>query len=128
MLLVALCANSKESELCARMPSPSTPFSHPFTYCLSIIFAVKGYPCCPSVQVRIRIWEKGPDGEVHQQPLADCISEGKSGAVEVGGGPWWSSWKGNAQMAEPVKQLLNLPVDMEALADFVPPQLRPPGL
>jgi hypothetical protein len=31
-------------------------------------------------------------------------------------------------MAEPIKQLLGLPINVEALASFLPQQLRPPGL
>lgn len=80
------------------------------------------------LQVRIRVWEKGPAGQRAATPIVDCSSEGSSGAVEVGGGPWWSTWRGKAAMAEPVKQMLNLPIDMEALADWLPQQLRPPGL
>jgi len=91
-------------------------------------------------KVRIRIWEagkkkkknynsdKGGGSEGAPLPVVDCESEGLSGAVEVGGGPWWTEWNTKAEMAEPVRQLLNLPIDMEALVDFVPPMLRPPGL
>ena len=77
-------------------------------------------------QVRIQVWAAGQAGS--GTPLVDCTSAGRTGAVEVGGGPWWSPWKAEAAMAEPIKQLLNLPIDMEALADVLPPQLRPPGL
>lgn len=77
--------------------------------------------------VRIRVWEAGARG-TGRLPMIDCRSEGFSGAVEVGGGPWWSAWRTEAAMSDPVKQLLNLPIDMEALADFVPKPLRPPGL
>jgi tocopherol cyclase len=48
--------------------------------------------------------------------------------VEVGGGPWWSAWSAEAKMAPFVRDLLNLPVDLEAAADFIPRPLRPPGL
>lgn len=77
--------------------------------------------------VRIRLWKSG-DKAKGAEPLIDCQSEGLSGAVEVGGGPWWSGWQTEAAMSEPVKQMLNLPIDVEALADLVPPPLRPPGL
>lgn len=80
-------------------------------------------------EVRIRVWPAGAGGAAGgAPPLVDVRSEGRSGAVEVGGGPWWSGWTAKAAMSEPVKRLLNLPVDVEALADLVPPQLRPPGL
>lgn len=48
--------------------------------------------------------------------------------MEVGGGPWFTRWQQEAAMAGPVKQLLNLPLDVEALADLLPGPLRPPGL
>ena len=82
-------------------------------------------PRTPAPQVRIRVW---PAGQAGGPPLLDCTSAGSSGAVEVGGGPWFSPWRQQAEMAGPVKQLLNLPLDVEALAGWLPPQLRPPGL
>jgi len=77
--------------------------------------------------VRIRVWKAGGQA-AGAAPVINVTSEHKSGAVEVGGGPWWSGWQTKAEMSAPVKQLLNLPVDVEALADWVPPMLRPPGL
>lgn len=74
------------------------------------------------------MWEKGPGGRLSPTPVVDCSSEGHSGAVEVGGGPWWTRWQAKAAMAAPVKAALNLPIDIEALADLLPSQLRPPGL
>jgi tocopherol cyclase len=82
----------------------------------------------PAPQVRMRVWERGPSGRRGATPIVDCTSQGHSGAVEVGGGPWWSTWKGNAAMAPLVKQALNLPIDVEGLADWLPRNLRPPGL
>lgn len=73
--------------------------------------------------VRIRVWDK-----TKSSLIMDVQSRGRSGAVEVGGGPWWSGWQAKAAMSEPVKRLLNLPVDVEALAGLVPPWLKPPGL
>ena len=75
------------------------------------------------LQVRMRVWEAG---RRDHPPLLDCKSVGKSCAVEVGGGPWWSSWQAQAAMAEPVKLLLGLPLDK--LGDILPQQLKPPGL
>lgn len=78
-------------------------------------------------RVRIRVWEAGRRS-AGGAPLVDCTSAGRSAAVEVGGGPWWTAWSAEASMSAPVKQLLNLPVDLEAIADLVPAGLRPPGL
>jgi tocopherol cyclase len=77
--------------------------------------------------VRIRVWKAGGQA-AGAMPVIDVTSENKSGAVEVGGGPWWSGWQTKAEMSAPVRQLLNLPLDVEALTDWVPPMLRPPGL
>jgi tocopherol cyclase len=76
----------------------------------------------------MRVWERGPSGRPSAVPIVDCTSQGRSGAVEVGGGPWWSTWKGKADMAELVKLALNVPVDVEGLAEWLPSKLRPPGL
>lgn len=48
-------------------------------------------------------------------------------AVEVGGGPWFSPWKGKTNTPEIVKQALTVPVDVEGFLGAVP-LLRPPGL
>ncbi|PSC72651.1 Tocopherol chloroplastic [Micractinium conductrix] len=76
-------------------------------------------------QARIRVWRAG---QTAGPPLVDCTSDGRSAAVEVGGGPWFSRWEQEAEMAAPVKALLNLPLDVEALAGWLPGPLRPPGL
>ena len=77
--------------------------------------------------VTLKVWRAGGRSN-GKEPIIDVVSEGKSGAVEVGGGPWWSDWIMEAKMSEPVKQLLNLPIDVESLTDFLPPIVRPPGL
>jgi len=56
--------------------------------------------------------------------LVDATST--SAALEVGGGPWWTSWKAKAEMAEPLRSFLNLPIE-DALA-AIPKGMRPPGL
>ena len=79
-------------------------------------------------EVRVQVWRAGSRQIVDDvDPIVDVRSEGKSGAVEVGGGPWFDGWKTRAKMAEPVRRLLNLPVDIEGLADFLPAHLKPPG-
>lgn len=77
--------------------------------------------------VTLQVWRAG-DRARGSPPLIDVTSDGKSGAVEVGGGPWWSTWSVEAKMTEPVKQLLQLPLDVEYLADMLPRDIRPPGL
>lgn len=48
-------------------------------------------------------------------------------AVEVGGGPWFSEWKGETSSPELINRALNLPVDVEGILGAVP-FLKPPGL
>jgi hypothetical protein len=49
-------------------------------------------------------------------------------AVEIGGGPWDEDWRVTAEMKEPLRSAVQLPVDVESLTSFLPPQWRPPGL
>jgi tocopherol cyclase len=72
------------------------------------------------------VWEKDRAGVRRAAPLIDL--ETKCGAVEVGGGPWWSTWKAEAEMKQPLRSLVSLPVDVEGLAASLPKPLRPPGL
>lgn len=48
-------------------------------------------------------------------------------ALEVGGGPWFSTWKGKTNAPELLKRALTLPVDVEDILGSVP-LLKPPGL
>ena len=68
------------------------------------------------------MWAAGPKGEL----LLDV--ESGSAALETGGAPWWSAWRATARMTEPLRTLLNLPVDVEALSSRLPQPLRPRGL
>lgn len=42
-------------------------------------------------QVRMRVWQRDGSGERVAAPLIDARSA--ACAVEVGGGPWWDSWR-----------------------------------
>ena len=47
--------------------------------------------------------------------------------VEVGGGPWFDTWKGKTAAPELLKRALNVPVDVDGFFGLVP-LLKPPGL
>lgn len=47
-------------------------------------------------------------------------------ALEVGGGPWFTDWKGTTSSPELVSSALRVPVDVESL--FPLPIFKPPGL
>ncbi len=49
-------------------------------------------------------------------------------ALEVGGAPWFASWKARSRMAEPLRSALRLPVDVGAVARALEPRWDPPGL
>ncbi|CAK9217940.1 unnamed protein product [Sphagnum jensenii] len=77
-----------------------------------------------SGKLKLQIWERtrtGSRGKVILDTESDMC------ALEVGGGPWYTTWQTKARVLEPVKTLLQLPIDVEQL--FTPvPQLKPPGL
>ncbi|KAK9823665.1 hypothetical protein WJX72_004524 [[Myrmecia] bisecta] len=77
-------------------------------------------------KVHMQIWQLDANNIRRGTPMLDVTSS--SGAVEVGGGPWWSTWQADARMREPLKSLINVPIDVEGISRVVPPGMRPPGL
>ncbi|KAI8472481.1 MAG: tocopherol cyclase-domain-containing protein [Monoraphidium minutum] len=75
---------------------------------------------------RLRVWQVDSAGRRSASPLVDATST--TAALEVGGGPWWGAWSAKADMKEPFRSLVQLPIDVGALAQAAPPILRPPGL
>ena len=67
-------------------------------------------------RLRLRMWERG-------RLTLDLASQ--SCALEVGGGPWYEDWKGDAEMKEPLRSALQLPIDV---ATVTPRVLWPDGL
>jgi tocopherol cyclase len=47
--------------------------------------------------------------------------------VEVGGGPWFTTWKGKTSMPELVSRTIGAPIDVDGIFSFVP-LFKPPGL
>lgn len=74
-------------------------------------------------KLKLKIWERrsGIRGQVILDAASDMC------ALEVGGGPWYSTWKTKARVQEPLQSLLRYSVDVERLFNPVP-QLKPPGL
>ncbi|KAK3258696.1 tocopherol cyclase [Cymbomonas tetramitiformis] len=72
----------------------------------------------------LTIWERTPQGK---GDILVC-AHSKSAALEVGGGPWWTAWSASAKMTEPLKSLVNLPIDVEGYLENIPELLQPPGL
>ncbi|CAA7410103.1 unnamed protein product [Spirodela intermedia] len=116
-----ICGENKSFlvELEATTTEPGTPLRAPtpeaglVTACKDTCFA----------DLTLKIWERKSDGSKGELVL-DVTST--MAAVEVGGGPWFDTWKGSGDVPEPIKQVLRLPINAE---DFFPvPFLKPPGL
>ena len=71
-------------------------------------------------RVRLRIVDTGT-GRV----VIDASSIGA--ALEVGGGPWFGTWKSESNMSEALRAILNLPI-VDQLSTSLPSFLLPPGL
>ena len=80
---------------------------------------------CTTLQVRLRIWRL-QDGLAVDNPVLDCSST--SGALEVGGGPWETTWSAEAAMREPLRSIVKLPLNIEGIVSAIPGKWRPPGL
>lgn len=48
-------------------------------------------------------------------------------ALEVGGGPWFNTWKGKTSTPEILSRALQLPIDVDSIFNTVP-LFKPPGL
>ncbi|GLT85428.1 hypothetical protein SLE2022_036180 [Rubroshorea leprosula] len=84
-------------------------------------------PACKDTcfsELRLQMWERRSDGS-KGKVILDVTSD--MAAVEVGGGPWFNTWKGSTVMPEPIKRALQVPVDVDGILGAVP-LLRPPGL
>ncbi|CAO2825953.1 unnamed protein product [Amaranthus hypochondriacus] len=74
--------------------------------------------------LKLQIWERKSDGSKGKVVL-EVTS--KMAALEVGGGPWFESWKGKTTTPEILSAALRVPVDVESVFNFVP-FFKPPGL
>ncbi|KAK8523374.1 hypothetical protein V6N13_113315 [Hibiscus sabdariffa] len=84
-------------------------------------------PACKdtcSGDLTLKIWEKNAGGSKGKLIL-DVKSD--MAALEVGGGPWFNTWKGKTTTPEAIKSALQVPVDVEGLFGLAP-FLKPPGL
>ncbi|EPS71540.1 chloroplast tocopherol cyclase, partial [Genlisea aurea] len=84
-------------------------------------------PACKDTcfaDMRLRLWEKRYDGS-EGKVILDVTSN--MAAVEVGGGPWFSTWKGKSRSVDAVARVVGLRIDVEALF-VLTPFLKPPGL
>ncbi|PKI31382.1 hypothetical protein CRG98_048226 [Punica granatum] len=48
-------------------------------------------------------------------------------ALEVGGGPWFNTWKGKTNKPKVLNRVVGAPIDVESIYGFAP-FFKPPGL
>ncbi|XP_031373715.1 tocopherol cyclase, chloroplastic [Punica granatum] len=84
-------------------------------------------PACKDTcfgRLRLQIWEKRYDGSKGKVVL-DVTSN--MAALEVGGGPWFSTWKGRTNTPELLNRVVGAPIDVESIFSLAP-IFKPPGL
>ncbi|RVX17292.1 Tocopherol cyclase, chloroplastic [Vitis vinifera] len=84
-------------------------------------------PACKdncSGALKLQIWKRTYNGSKGKMIL-DVTSN--MAAVEVGGGPWFNTWKGKTAAPELVRLALQVPVDEDAIFGLAP-FFKPPGL
>ncbi|CAI0408487.1 unnamed protein product [Linum tenue] len=112
-------------ELVATADDPGTTLRAPTTE--------SGFaPACKDTcfgNLKLQIWERRYDGTKGKWGPTQVILEVTSNmaALEVGGGPWFNTWKGKTSLPEIAGRLLRAPVDVEGILGFIP-FLKPPGL
>lgn len=78
------------------------------------------------VQVRLQLWRLDKHGQREGSPVLDTSST--SGALETGGGPWPATWEAQAKMQQPLKSIVQIPIDVRGIAEALPGNVLPPGL
>ncbi|KAH6835831.1 tocopherol cyclase [Perilla frutescens var. hirtella] len=84
-------------------------------------------PACKDTcfgDLRLRLWERRYDG-TEGKVILDVTSN--MAAAEVGGGPWFCTWKGKTNTPEIATRVVGLPIDVEGIFSLAP-FLKPPGL
>lgn len=132
--------NATQVELQATTTDPGAPLRAPTT---EAGFVVACKDTCFG-DLKLQLWERKFDGSkgkvcfwsfsspstatlhdgVYLQLILDVTSN--MAAVEVGGGPWFSNWKGTTSSPELIRRALAVNVDVESF--FPLPFLKPPGL
>jgi len=74
--------------------------------------------------LQLALWRRDAAGGRHLLLRARSTQA----ALETGGGPWFDEWSARAAMAQPLRALAAMPLDVAAVARRLPSRLRPPGL
>lgn len=108
---VELVATTEDQGTVLRAPTMEVGFA---PFCKDTFFG----------NLKLEIWERtsaGKRGKVILSVTSDMA------ALEVGGGPWYSTWKRRSETASVIKPLLGFPLDVESLFASAP-SCKPPGL
>ncbi|KAG4389375.1 hypothetical protein AAZX31_06G080600 [Glycine max] len=84
-------------------------------------------PACKDTcfgDLKLQMWERRYDGS-KGKIILDVSSN--MAALEVGGGPWFNTWKGKTSTPAALSRVLELPIDVEGIFNPVP-LFKPPGL
>ncbi|KAH7574246.1 hypothetical protein JRO89_XS03G0270500 [Xanthoceras sorbifolium] len=109
--LVELTATTKDPGSTLRAPTVESGFAEA---CKDTCFG----------DLRLQMWERRYDG-TKGKLILDVTSD--MAAVEVGGGPWFNTWKGKTNTPELLRRALGIPVDVDGFFGLVP-LFKPPGL
>ena len=77
-----------------------------------------------SAATTLTLWELRYDEDmkdyvrVDGPPVIDC-ARSQQGGVEVGGGPWWDTWRGQSKMKQPMKGLVRFPYVLQNIKNRV---------
>ncbi|OIW21068.1 hypothetical protein TanjilG_28514 [Lupinus angustifolius] len=74
--------------------------------------------------LKLQMWERRYDGS-KGKIILDVTSN--MAALEVGGGPWFNTWKGKTSISPVLNKALGLPIDIDGIFNVVP-LFKPPGL
>lgn len=74
--------------------------------------------------LKLKIWEHTKN---HQRGKVILDVSSDLAALEVGGGPWYNTWKKQSSSPSLLRQLLGLPLDVEEIFNPLP-IVKPPGL
>ncbi|KAK2446232.1 tocopherol cyclase, chloroplastic [Trifolium repens] len=74
--------------------------------------------------LKLKLWERRYDGS-KGKIILDVTSD--MAALEVGGGPWFNTWKGKTSTPPVLSRAIGLPVDVDGIYNLFP-LFKPPGL
>ena len=78
------------------------------------------------LQVSLQLWQLDKQGQRQGAPVLETSST--SGALETGGGPWPGTWTAQAKMQQPLRSIVQIPINVKGITEALPGKPVPPGL